>query len=91
MAAELLADWFRGQAGVAAVTLRESDGRTRVWGTGTTQAGAVRIAEQQWWELLVESPATVLSAGEVTGWLQLLRTVPADARWRLGPSDVAVP
>jgi hypothetical protein len=90
-AAELLADWFRGRESVAAVTVRESVGRTHVQGGGTTYAGAVRIAEQQWWELVVDGPAGALNAGDIGAWLQLLRAVPADARWRLGPSDVAEP
>jgi hypothetical protein len=91
VAAEQLADWFRGRQGVAAVTLRDGGSRTHARGGGTEQAGAVSIAEQQWWELAVAGPPGPLAEGDVSGWLLLLRAVPTDIRWRLGPSDVAAP
>jgi hypothetical protein len=90
-AADLLADWFRRREDVAAVTVRETVGDTQAQGGGTTYAGAVRIAQQQWWELVVDGPAGALKARDIGAWLELLRAVPADARWRLGPSDVAEP
>jgi hypothetical protein len=90
-AAHQLSYWFRGRDGVGAVTRREGGSQTQVAGGGTGQAGAVRIAEQQWWELAVDSPVGWLGNREVSAWLRLLRAVPADIRWRLGPSDVEEP
>lgn len=90
-AADLLTDWFRRQEGVAAVRLHESASRTRVQGVASRAGGAVNIAEEEWWELEVESPTRALEASDVTAWVRLLRAVPADARWRLGPSIMAKP
>ncbi len=88
-AADQLAEWFRDRQEVAAVTLRQGGSRTHVRGGGTGQAGAVRITEEQWWELAVAGPPGPLADGDASSWLRLLRAVPFDIRWRLGPSDVA--
>jgi hypothetical protein len=90
-AVDLLTDWFRRQERVAAVRLHESVNRTRAQGAGSPEAGAVYVAEDEWWELEVESPIKSLGPDDVTAWVQLLRAVPADARWRLGPSIVVRP
>lgn len=90
-AADLLTDWFRRQEDVAAVRLHESASRTRVQGAASREAGAVSVAEEEWWELEVESPIGALGPGDVTDWVRLLRSVPTDARWRLGPSILAKP
>jgi hypothetical protein len=88
-AADLLTDWFRRQEGVSKAGLNPTDGRTHVWGVGTREAGAVTVAEEQWWELVVEGPITTLGPPDVTAWVRLLQATPTDARWRLGPSFVA--
>jgi hypothetical protein len=90
-AIDLLTDRFRRQEGVADVRLHESVSRTWAQGAGSREAGAVYIAEDEWWELEVESPIKGLGPDDVTAWVQLLRAVPDDARWRLGPSIVSRP
>jgi short subunit dehydrogenase-like uncharacterized protein len=86
-AADRLTDWFRGRPEVDAVELRDGASHTHVRGGGTEQDGAVQVAEAQWWELVVAGAPGPLTQGDVAGWLRLLRAVPADMRWRLGPSD----
>jgi hypothetical protein len=90
-AADLLIDWFQRQEGVAAVRLHEGVTRTNARGAGTRDAGAVYLAEETWWELTVESPPQQLGLGDVAAWIRILQGVPADTRWRLGPSIVAKP
>lgn len=89
IAAGLLSDWFQRQQGVAAVRLHESPRRFRVQGIASRVGGAVAFAEEEWWELEVESPSGLLEPSDVTAWVRLLRAAPPDARWRLGPSIVA--
>jgi hypothetical protein len=90
-AADLLSDWFRRQEGVSKASLSSTDGRTRVSGVGTREAGVLTVGEEEWWELVVEGPVTMLRPNDVTAWVRLLRAAPTDARWRLGPSFVAEP
>lgn len=90
-AADLLIDWFQRQKGVAAVRLHEGVTRTHARGAGSRDAGAVYLAEEVWWELVVESPAKGLGPDDVAAWVRLLQAVPVDSRWRLGPSVVAKP
>ena len=87
-AADLLMDWFQRQRGVASLHLQEGVTRTHARGAGNREAGAVYLAEEIWWELVVESPAKELWPGDVVEWIRLLQGVPADTRWRLGPSIV---
>ena len=88
-AVDLLADWFQRQEGVAAVRLHEGTTRTHARGEGSPEAGAVYLAEEVWWELTVESPPRKLELGDVEAWIRILKGVPVDTRWRLGPSTVA--
>jgi hypothetical protein len=57
-------------------------------GAGNREAGAVYLAEETWWELVIESLPKELGPGDVAAWIRLLQGVPADTRWRLGPSIV---
>jgi hypothetical protein len=91
MAADLLIDWFQRQEGVAAVHLHDGVTRTHASGAGTRDAGAVYLAEESWWELTVESPPQELAPEAVDGWIRILKGVPVDTRWQLGPSTVAKP
>jgi hypothetical protein len=88
-AADLLTDWFRRQKEVAAIGLHEGVTRTHARGAGNRNAGGVYLAEETWWELEVESEAKELGPGDLAAWIRLLEAVPADSRWRLGPSIVA--
>jgi hypothetical protein len=90
-AADLLMDWFQRQKGVASVRLQEETTRTHGHGAGNRDAGAVYLAEEIWGELVVEGLAKELGPGDVAGWIRLLQDVPADTRWRLGPSIVVKP
>lgn len=90
-AADLLTDWFQRQKDVASVRLQDGATRTRVHGAGNPEEGVVYLAEETWQELLVESPPKELGPGDVARWVRLLQAVPADARWRLGPSIVVKP
>jgi hypothetical protein len=90
-AADLLIDWFQRQKGVASARLDEGLTRTHARGVGVTNAGTVYFGEETWWELTVQSSPKELGPSDVTAWIQLLKRVPADARWRLGPSLVAKP
>jgi hypothetical protein len=90
-AADALIDWFQRQKGVASARLQESLTRTHARGVGIRGARAVYLGEEIWWELTVESPPKELAPGDVTAWIRLLQRVPADSRWRLGPSIVARP
>jgi hypothetical protein len=86
---DLLTDWFERQKGVAGVHLSDAVSQTRVQGAGSRDVGALDIAEEEWWALEVEGPLKPLGPDDVSAWLQLLRAVPSDARWRLGPSIVS--
>lgn len=88
-AVDLLTDWFQRQKGVAAVRLHDGTTRTHARGAGSRDAGAVYLAEDVWWELTVESPPQSLELSDVDAWIRILKGVPADIRWRLGPSTVA--
>jgi hypothetical protein len=90
-AADLLIDWFQRQEEVASARLQEDLTRTHARGVGIRGARAVYLAEEIWWELTVESPLKKLRPADVAAWIRLLRRVPADTRWRLGPSVVAKP
>jgi hypothetical protein len=90
-AIDLFTDWFRRQQGVAAVRLNQSVSRTRAQGAGSREAGAVYLAEETWWGLEIEGPLKELGPGDVAAWIRLLQGVPADIRWRLGPSIVTRP
>ena len=90
-AADLLIEWFQRQEGVAAVRLHEGARRAQARGAGNREAGAISLEEEIWWELVVESPPQELDPGDVAGWIRILQDVPADSRWRLGPSIVTRP
>jgi hypothetical protein len=90
-AADLLLDWFQRQEGVASARLQEGLTRTHARGAGNRDAGAVDVAEEIWWELTVEGHPGELGTGDVAAWIRLLESVPADARWQLGPSIVTKP
>jgi hypothetical protein len=88
-AADLLTDLFRRRKEVSAVRLHEGLSRTHARGAGNRDAGRVYLAEETWWELEVESEAKELRPRDVAAWIGLLEGVPADTRWRLGPTIVA--
>jgi hypothetical protein len=89
--ADLLIDWFQRQKGVAAARLHEGVTRTHARGAGSREEGAVYLAEEVWLELVVESAVMELGPGDVAAWIRLLQAVPADSRWRLGPTILAKP
>jgi hypothetical protein len=88
-AADLLIDWFQRQEGVAAVRLQDGVRQAEARGVGNRDAGAISLDEEIWWELTVESPPQELDREDVAGWIRILQDVPADSRWRLGPSIVS--
>jgi hypothetical protein len=87
-AVDILIDWMRRQPEVVSVHLEDAVSRTRGGAAGSRSEGAAYLAEETQWEVAVEGPTQELGTGDVARWIRLLRTVPADSRWRLGPSTV---
>jgi len=87
-AVDLLMDWLRRQDGVASVRLEDGITRTRTGGAGNRNEGTAYVAEEAWWQVAVEGEVKELGPVDVAGWIRMLRRVPRDVRWRLGPSVV---